>query len=150
MNTTVLENRLAEFTTVMKGIADNLQYFRELVEKKMAEEEARKGGEDHEREMYKKREIARCFVAHKGDGFTVADEIEVPVKDSLPPVTILKGERLTVDKVDCISSKYDVDVMVLRNNISTSDHPSYINLTLDQIRKLIENDILVIIGKANA
>lgn len=149
MNTTVLENRIAEFTTVMKGIADNLQYFRGLVEKEMAEKEARKG-KDTECEMYKKREIARCFVAHKGDGFTVADEIEVPFKDSLPPVTILKGERLTVDKVDCISSKYDVDVTVLRNDISTSDHHSYINLTLDQIRKLVENDILVVIGKANA
>ena len=150
MNTTVLENRIAEFTTVMKGIADNLQYFRGLVEKEMAEKEARKG-KDNECEMYKKREIARCFVAHKGDGFTVAEEFTVPTEEDVDPdnratANIVKqGERLTVEKVDCLNNKYDVEVTVFRNDCGISTV-----LTLDQIRKLIENDILVIIGKANA
>lgn len=154
MNTTVLENRLAEFTTVMKGIADNLQYFRELVEKEMAEKEARKDAEKdegREREMYKKRELARNLIIHKGDGFTVCDEFTVPATeedvdpDNRPTANIVKqGERLTVEKVDCLSSKYEVEVTVFRN-----DNISRFVLTLDQIRKMVENDILVIIGKAN-
>ena len=150
MNLTVLENRLADFNNTMKGIADNLQYFRGLVEKEMAEKEAHKGEENREREAYKKREIAHNFVAHKGDGFTVCDDFTIPEKDVDPdngqtPNVVKEGERLTIKSVDCLSIKYDVAVTLLRN-----DHDTEIVLTLDQIRKLIENDILVIVGKATA
>lgn len=150
MNLTVLENRLADFNNTMKGIADNLQYFRELVEKKIAEEEKRQEERKYEREAEKKHDLSRCFIAHKGDGFTVCDDFTIPEKDVDPdnrptPNVVKEGERLTIKSVDCLSIKYDVSVTLLRN-----DHGTEIVLTLDQIRKLIENDILVIVGKANA
>lgn len=137
MNLTVLENRLADFNNTMRSIADNLQYFREIVEKELAEKEARKT----ELDTYKKRDIARNYIVHKGDMFIVYDDFVVPgtAEDSN---TVKEGERLTVDKVDCLSIRYDVDISLFRNDIGKT-----IVLTLDQIRKMVENDILAIVGK---
>ena len=150
MNLTVLENRLADFNSTMKSIADDLHHFRTLLDKKLAEEERK--DDDREHEMYKKRELARNLIIHKGDGFTVCDEFTVPTTeedvdpDNRPTANVVKeGERMTVEKVDCLSNKYDVEVTVFRNDCGIS-----IVLTLGQIRKLIENDILVVVGKANA
>lgn len=147
MNVTGIENRLDKFAFVMKGIADDLHYFKKLCEQKMKEEEASKD-EDREHEMYKKRELARNLIAHKGDGFIVCDDFVVPSSvEPNPHVanTVKKGERLTVENVDCLSNRYDVAVTVFRNDCGIS-----IVLSLDQIRKLIENDILQIVGKVNA
>ena len=144
MNITGIENRLDKFTFVMKGIADDLHYFKKICEQKMEEEEARKD-EDRKREMYEKRELAHNLIVHKNDGFIVCDDFVVPSSvEPNPHVanTVKKGERLTVEKVDCLSIKYDVAVTVFRDDCGIS-----IVLTLDQIRKLIENDILSIIGK---
>ena len=144
MNLTVLENRLADFNNTMKGIADDLRHFRVLIDKKLAEEEARKD----EFEAYKKRDCACNFIAHKGDGFVVCDEFTIPTDeyadhDKKSEASIIKeGERLTVEKVDCLNSKYDVEVTIFRDDCGIS-----VVLTLDQIRKLIKNDILAIVGK---
>lgn len=54
----------------------------------------------------------------------------------------MKGERLVVEKVDCLNNKYDVEVTLFRADCGVS-----IVLTLNQIRKLVENDILAIVGK---
>ena len=144
MNLTVLENRLADFNNTMKGIADDLRHFRVLIDKKLAEEETRKD----EFEAYKKRDRACNFIAHKGDGFVVCDEFTIPTDEYADPdkksaASIVKeGERLTVEKVDCLNSKYDVEVTIFRDDCGIS-----VVLTLDQIRKLIKNDILAIVGK---
>lgn len=66
MNLTVLENRLADFNRTMYSIADDLRHFRVLVDKELAEKEARKGEGDREREMYEKRELVHNLVVHKG------------------------------------------------------------------------------------
>ncbi len=144
MNLTVLENRLADFNNTMRGIADNLQHFRELVDKELAEKEAHKD----EFEALKKRDRVCNFIAHKGDDFVVCDEFTIPTDedvdpDKRPTANIIKeGERLSVEKIDCLSSKYDVEVTIFRNDCGIS-----VVLTLDQIRKLIKNDVLVIVGK---
>lgn len=144
MNLTVLENRLADFNNTMRSIADNLQYFKTLVEKEMSEKEAHKA----EFEALKKRDRACNFIAHKGDGFVVCDEFTIPTDedvdpDKRPTANIIKeGERLTVEKIDCLSNKYDVEVTIFRNDCGIS-----VVLTLDQIRRLIKNDVLVIVGK---
>ena len=41
MNTTVLENKIEALTQVMKSLADDSRWLRELVEKKLAEEQAK-------------------------------------------------------------------------------------------------------------
>lgn len=138
MNLTVLENRLADFNNTMRSIADNLQYFREIVEKELAEKEARKT----ELDTYKKRDIARNYIVHKGDMFFVQDDFVVPGIEIEDSNTVKEGERLTVDKVDCLSIRYDVDISLFRNDIGKT-----IVLTLDQIRKMVENDILAIVSK---
>lgn len=144
MNLTVLENRLADFNNTMKGIADDLRHFRVLIDKKLAEEEARKD----EFEAYKERDRACNFIAHKGDGFVVCNEFTIPTDEYADPdkksaaSIVNEGERLTVEKVDCLNSKYDVEVTIFRDDCGIS-----VVLTLDQIRKLIKNDILAIVGK---
>ena len=142
MNLTVLENRLADFNNTMKGIADNLQYFRVLVEKEMAEKEARKGEVDREREMYEKRELARNLIVRKGHSFFVCDDFNIPSTESSVANTVKAYETLVVEKVDCLSSKYDVEVTVFRPGCGISNV-----LTLDQIRKLVENDLIEVIKK---
>lgn len=149
MNLTVLENRLADFNRTMYSIADDLRHFRVLVDKELAEKEARKGEVDREREMYEKRELVHNLVVHKGDGFTVCDEFTLPSTDAdvnpdnrKAADTVMKGERLMVEKVDCLNNKYDVEVTLFRADCGVS-----IVLTLNQIRKLVENDILAIVGK---
>ena len=139
MNLTGLESRLTKLNDTMVGIANNLTHFRDLIDKEIAEKEAHKG----EHDAYKKRETAHNFIAHKGDGFIVCDDFVIPGADSdATSNTVKEGERLTVEKVDCLSDKYDVKVTVFRNDCGISTV-----LTLDQIRKLIENDILAIVGK---
>lgn len=143
MGFTGIENRLTELNNTLEGIADDMHHFRDLIDKELAEKESRKD----EHDVYRKRDLARYFVAHKGNRFIVCDEFTVPAKDVDPDnrsaANIVKeGERLTVEKVDCLSDKYDVAVTVFRNDCGIS-----IVLTLDQIRKLIENDILEIVGK---
>lgn len=136
MNLTVLENRLAAFNDTMKSIADDLHHFRDLIDKEIAEKEARKNEHD----------LAHNFIAHKGDNFTVCDDFTIPATeedvdpDNRPTPNIMKkSEPLIVEKVDCLSSKYDVAVTVLRKHCGTS-----VVFTLDQIRKLIENDLIAI------
>lgn len=148
MNLTVLENRIAEFNRTMNSIAADLHHFRVLIDKELAEKEARK---DREREMYEKRELVHNLVVHNGDGFIVCDEFTLPSTDVDPDNrkaadTVMKGERLTVKKVDCLSNKYDVEITVFRD-VQISDYVDTVVLTLDQIRKLVENDILAIVGK---
>ena len=149
MNLTVLENRLADFNNTMKSVADDLHHFRDLLDKKLAEEEGREEERKYMREAERKRDIARCFIAHKGDGFTVCDDFTLPAaKEGVDPAEgqtadiVKQGERLTVEKVDCLSSNYDPIVTIFRNDCGIS-----FTLTLDKIQKLIMNDILMIIGK---
>ena len=134
MNLTVLANRLADFNNTMKGIADNLQYFRGLVEKKLAEEEARKG----ELEAYRNRDRAQSFVAHKGDKLEVIGEFKLPSTDDKTIV----GETLEVTNIDALSSKYETTITLFRCDCG-------IDFTLDlyQIKKLLENDLIKVVEK---
>lgn len=144
MLTLLLENHFADLKNTMKSIACDLKHFRDLIDQKIAEEEARKG----EHDAYKKCDIAHNFIAHKGDEFTVCDEFTIPSTEAVDPYnrktanTVTKGERLTVEKVDCLSIKYDVKITVFRNDCGIS-----VTLTLDQIRKLIENDLIKVVDK---
>ena len=142
MNLTVLENRLADFNNTMKSIADNLQYFRGIVEKEMADKEARKGEVDEREKKYEKRELARNLIVRKGDSFFVNDDFNIPSTESSVANTVKAYETLVVEKVDCLINKYDVEVTVFRPGCGISNV-----LTLDQIRKLVENDLIEVIKK---
>lgn len=145
MNLTVLENRLDQFTNVMKGVADDLHYFRKLCEQKMEEEEARKD----EHEEWKKHEKLMRLCFKKGDKFLVKDDIKLPKSEGdvdpdtkIPDPIISKNETLEVMEVDCLTNKYEVIVKIFRCDCGID-----FTLTKDQLKKLVENELLELIEK---
>ena len=145
MNLTVLENRLDQFTNVMKGVADDLHYFRKLCEQKMEEEEARKD----EHEAWKKHEKLMRLVFKKGDNFLVKDDIKLPKAEGgvdpdkrIPDPTISKNETLEIREVDCLTNKYEVIITIFRCDCGID-----MTLTKDQLKKLVENELLELIEK---
>ena len=146
MNLTVLENRLADFNNTMKGIADNLQYFRELVEKKVAADEACKD----EHEAWKKHEKLMHFVFKKGDRFLVKQDVVIPavLRQKNDPRVVPAKRELLVKEVDCLSDAYTIKIVL---DECGSDGNSYfydpIILDTDQVRKLIENEFIELIEK---
>lgn len=145
MNLTVLENRLAEFTCVMKGVADDLHYFKTLCEQKMKEEEASKD----EHEAWKKHDKLMRLVFKKGDNFLVKDDIKLPKAEGdvdpdkrIPDPIISKNETLEIREVDCLTNKYEVIVKIFRCDCGID-----MTLTKDQLKKLVENELLELIEK---
>ena len=131
----------------MTNIADDLHYFRDIVEKKLAEEEARKEARKYEHDAYKKSEFARCFVAHKGDKLEVIGDFDLPAGDVDPDKrasadTVIVGEILEVTNVDALSNKYETAITLFRTCCGID-----CVLDLDQIRKLLENDLVKIVEK---
>lgn len=145
MNLTVLENRLDQFTNVMKGVADDLHYFRKLCEQKMEEEEARKD----EHEAWKKHEKLMRLCFKKGDNFLAKDDIKLPKAEGdvdpdtkIPDPIISKNETLEIREVDCLTNKYEVIVTIFRCDCGID-----FTLTKDQLKKLVENELLELIEK---
>lgn len=143
MNLTVLENRLAAFNYTMKSIADDLHHFRDLIDKEIAEKESRK----NEHDAYRKRDLARCFVAHKGDKLEVIGDFNLPSGDVDPDKrasadTVNVGEILEVTNVDALSNKYETAITLFRTCCGID-----CTLDIDQIRKLLENDLVKVVEK---
>lgn len=145
MGTTGLENRITELNNTMEGIAANLQYFRELIGEKLAEEEARQS----ENEAWKKREKLMHLVFKKGDNFLVKDDIKLPKAKGdvdpdkrIPDPIISKNETLEIREVDCPTDRYEVIVTIFRCDCGID-----MTLTKDQLKKLVENELLELIEK---
>ena len=145
MNLTVLENRLADFNCTMKSVADDLHYFRKLCEQKMEEEEDRKA----EHEAWKKHEKLMHLVFKKGNKFLVKEDIKLPKTEDdvdpdkrIPDPTISKNETLEVTEIDCLTNKYEVIVKLFRCDCGID-----MTLTKEQLRKLVENELIELIEK---
>ena len=145
MNLTVLENRIAAFDNTMKGIADDLHYFKTLCEQKMKEEEARKD----EHDAWKKHEKLMQLVFKKGDKFLVKDDIKLPKTEGgvdpdkrIPDPIVSKNETIEVTEVDCLTNKYEVIVKIFRCDCGID-----MTLTKDQLKKLVENELLELVEK---
>lgn len=145
MNLTGLEGRLTKLNDTMIGIANNLTHFRTLIDKEIAEKEAHKG----EHEAWKKHEKLMRLVFKKGDNFLVKDDIKLPKAEGdvdpdtkIPDPIISKNETLEIREVDCLTNKYEVIVTIFRCDCGID-----FTLTKDQLKKLVENELLELIEK---
>ena len=147
MNTTVLENKIEALTQVMKSLADDSRHFRELIDTEIKRQKERAAKQAAWEKMHDKREIARALVAHKGDRFAVIGDFNLPTGDVDPDKrasadTVTANEILEVMNVDALSNKYETTITLFRIDCGV-----YFKLDIDQLRKLLENDLIKVIEK---
>ena len=147
MNTTVLENKIDALTQVMKSLADDSRHFRELIDAELKRQKERSEKRAALDNMHEKHEAARAFVAHKGDRFEVIGAFNLPTKNVDPDKrasgdAVNVGEILEVTNVDVLSNKYETTITLFRIDCGVD-----CKLDLDQLRKLLENDLIVVINK---
>lgn len=151
MNLTGIENKLSSFDRAIRSIADDLRHFRILIDKKLAEEEARDNSP--ERDLWKEREERDAKarrVVKSGDRFIVKQDVVIPavLRQKNEPRTVPAKRELLVKEVDCLSEAFTIKIVL---DECGSDGNSYfrdpIILDKDRVRKLIENEFIELIEK---